>query len=249
MQNNDVKYYYITIVFSVNQIKQLRILFDSIKTFSTYKLIVYFISIDDNDSRLTYFKNNERVITKHLNNKLFLPSTYKPYVIIDAIKKNNIYSGLFINVSNIITKYCDDIFSITENIKEFPLSPLHESDIKSIPKYYMQNIGMSTEITQHYVKSSCILFKFSNLSFIKEWYINCLKSTFMSWDEICLNYTYWKHNCVDNYLPNINPNYESFYKNKDNTNEIYLYDSFTDYEIQKKLLTDLKDYYKKNDIL
>lgn len=103
---------------------------------------------------------------------------------------------------------------------------------------------MWTKITQRYVNSRCILFKYTNLSFIREWYISCNKSKFMSWDEICLNYTYWKNKCVNNYLENINPNYESFYKERAITNNIiYLYDSCEDYKIQKKLLEDLVQYY------
>lgn len=122
MQSNDTKYYYyITIVFRIYEIKNLEILLESIKTFSSNKLIVYLISIDSNDTRLIYLKKDKRVILKHIN-KLLLPSSYKPYVIIDAIEKNQIFCGLFINVNSIITKYCDDIFSLVEDIEKFPLS-------------------------------------------------------------------------------------------------------------------------------
>ena len=239
-------FYYVTFV-NNNKIylDLLEVLIESIKIFSKYSIIVYFVSVpNDIVSKFSREYGNKIVCRQIEDFGLISIYYYKPYIILDAIK-NGLENGFYIDVDNVITKYCDDIVSVLDKLTDIPISPIHPDDV-DIPKYYMQNLGLNTDRTQHYVHASCLLFKKSNLEFLKEWYNNCLKSRFAFWDETCLNCTYWKYNCKEHYLPIIDPYFDQFYSKSDNFNQIYTYHGCKDLSKQKKLLFDLIQYYKIN---
>jgi hypothetical protein len=219
----------------------LQVLIDSMKEFSKYSLIVYFVSVPDEKIEKIVKLNGDRIIPRKVNDQsLSSIYYYKPYVILHALK-NGLQSGFYLDVDNVITKNCDDIVSELSKIDKFPISPIHPDNV-DIPKYYMQNLGVNTERTQHYVHASCLLFKKSNYEFLKDWFANCLKSRFAFWDETCLNCTYWKNNCTSHYLPIIDPYFEQFYEGNI-SNQIYIYHGCKDVVKQKKLLQDLKNYF------
>jgi hypothetical protein len=245
MENKD-NFYYITFV-NNNKIylDLLEVLIESIQIFSKYSLIVYFVSVPNEIVSTFSKKYGDKIICRQIDDLHLLSIYYyKPYIILDAIK-NGLKNGFYIDTDNVITKYCDDVVSILDKIKDIPISPIHPDDV-DIPQYYMMNLGLNTRRTQHYVHASCLLFKKSNIDFLKEWYNNCLKSRFAFWDETCLNCTYWKYNCVDHYLPIIDPYFEQFYTKSGDSNQIYVYHGCKDVNKQRKLLVDLVKYYKTN---
>jgi len=226
----------------------LDVLLESIQIFSKYSIIVYFLSVPNDIIKNFINKYNDKIIPRRIDEDLGLVSIYyyKPYIIIDAIQNDLLESGFYIDVDNIITKYCDDVVSVLDKLNKIPISPIHPDNV-DIPKYYMENLGINTTRTQHYIHASCLLFKKSNIEFLREWYNNCLKSRYAFWDETCLNCTYWKYNCVEHYLPIIDPYFEQFYttNGKESMNQVYLYHGCKDSNKQRKLLVDLKEFYDK----
>lgn len=222
----------------------LRVLLESIKQFSKHSIIIYFLSVPDEiiSDVITPYEN--QVIVRKINIEdlnFFSIYYYKPFVIIDAIEKG-LENGFYIDTDNIITKHCDErvLVSLRRHFSNdaIPISPIHPDDV-DVPKYYMDNLGVK-ERTQHYVHASCLLFKKSNLEFLKLWFSYCLKSKYVFWDETCLNCTYWKYNCQLHYLPVIDPYFDQFYTKPNlNLKQVYLFHGCKDATEQKKLLENL----------
>ena len=236
MSNN---FSYVTFVNENEQyLELLEILIDSIKEFSKYSLIVYFVSVPNEKIEKIVEYGNGRVIARKIDDLGLLSIYYyKPYAILDSIK-NGLENGFYLDCDCVLTKNCDDITLELSKLDEVPISPIHPDDVE-IPKYYMQNLGLNTGRTQHYVHASCLLFKSSNHRFLNDWYENCLKSRFAFWDETCLNCTYWKYNCRSHYLPIIDPYFEQFYEGNV-SNYTLIYHGCKDPVKQRKLLNDLK---------
>ena len=238
---------------STTYLELLKVLLDSIQHFSTAPIIIYFISVPDDviSNLLSPYTSTIDITTRKINIEdlnFYSIYYYKPYVIIDAIEKG-LENGFYIDTDTIITPYCDENVkkSLTKNFPDdsIPLSPIHRYDI-DVPNYYMDNVEVK-ERTQHYIDASCLLFKKSNLEFLRMWFSFCLKSKYVFWDETCLNCTYWKYKCQLHYLPIINPYFDQFYTRKNsNLKHVYIFHGCKDAYQQKKLLLDL---IKKRDLL
>lgn len=221
----------------------LKVLLESIKQFSTKSIIIYFLSVPDDIIADVISPYESQVVVRKINVEdlnFYSIYYYKPFVIIDAIEKG-LENGFYVDTDNIITKHCDKnvLHSLQKHFTDeaIPISPIHPDDV-DVPGYYMNNLGVK-ERTQHYIHASCLLFKKSNLEFLKLWFSYCLKSKYVFWDETCLNCTYWKYNCKLHYLPVIDPYFDQFYTKSLNLKQIYLFHGCKDASQQKKLLEDL----------
>ena len=221
----------------------LKVLLESIKEFSKYPIIIYFLSVPDETIQdiISPYAKDKVIVRKLIESDLNFDSIYyyKPYAIIDAIEQG-LENGFYIDVDNIITRACDDgVLSHLKTLGDLiPISPIHPDEV-GVPKEYMDNLGVEKR-TQHYIHASCLLFKHTNIRFLKLWFIYCLKSRYVFWDETCLNCTYWKYNCESHYLPIIDPYFDQFYTNDSlKIDSIYLFHGCKEAVIQKKLLNDL----------
>ena len=232
-------FYYVTFVNYNNQyLNLLKSTVESVKQFSKYKLIIYFIDCPENISNDF---QHEKIIIKHINN-INLPNIYyyKPYVIIDAIK-NGVYTGYYIESDDILTPYADSLCEIANNLTDLPISPIHP-DFQQIPQLDFEVCGVNSP-TQHYIHGH-VCFKNTNLPFLEEWMYYCLEyNSFRNADETVLNMMYWKYGCQNHYLPIIDPYFEYFYTDDSTRKSAYSFHGAKDPEIQWKLFIDMKNYY------
>lgn len=219
----------------------LKVLLESIRKFSRYHIIVYFLSVPDDVIWSVVSPYEDIVIVRKLSQEtLNLTSIYyyKPYAIIDSIAKG-LTHGFYIDTDNIITPQCDQgVLSSLQTLSDVtPISPIHPDDVR-VPYYYMENLGVERK-TQHYVHASCLLYKSSHLPFLQTWYNYCLKSKYCFWDETCLNCVYWKYNCQNHHLPIIDPYFDQFYSSKDKNKGCWLFHGCKNPQEQRKLLVDI----------
>lgn len=209
----------------------------SVEKFSKYKIIVYCIDIPDDN----IFSNHEKVIVKHIRNvNLPIIYYYKPYIIIDAIESGLVKHGYYIESDDVITPFCDLIYNIAQKLDILPISPVHPDDV-IIPydNFRVSNVNK----TQHYIHAH-VLFKYTNLKFLKEWMELCMIYLFYrNADETALNLMYWKYNCKYHYLDIIDPWYECFYTDEKYKKIAYTFHGCKYPHIQKKLLDDMIQYY------
>jgi hypothetical protein len=213
---------------------------ESIKQFSTYKLLIYFIDCPQSISKEF---ENEKIIVKHINNtNLSNVYYYKPYVIIDSIK-SGLKSGYYIECDDVITPHTDSLYDIAQSLTNLPISPIH-TDFPDIPLDNFEICNVKTP-SQHYIHGH-VCFKNTNIDFLEEWLQLCLKyNNFRNADETALNMIYWKYNCINHYLPIIDPWYENFYLDNQYKNTAFTFHGCKDPKIQKQLLEDMIKYYKK----
>jgi hypothetical protein len=238
--------------FNENYINLMKITIESIETFSTKQLILYCIDFPnyfhiDNNIQKIFSNEKNQVIFRFINNmNLPIVYYYKPFIIIDAIKKGLNY-GYYIESDDVMTPFADDILETkSHKLNQFPISPIHPVDVE-IPKENYDIIGIQIK-TNHYIHAH-VLFCKNNLPFLEEWYENCLKSTnFKNADETVLNLMYWKYKLSNYHLGIIDPWYENFYTNPSYREKICSYHGCKDVIIQKKLLEDMKICFLKKNI-
>lgn len=233
-------FYYITFVnYNHQYLNLLKSTVESVKQFSKYQLIIYFVDCPDYISN--EFKH-EKIIIRHIDN-IKLPSIYyyKPYVIIDAIK-NGVQIGYYIESDDVLTPNADGLYKIAQNLTNLPISPIHP-DFPQIP-YSDFEICNVIGPSQHYVHGH-VLFKNTNIQFLEEWMHYCLKyNSFRNADETVLNMIYWKYGCQNHYLPIIDPWFEEFYTNESSRKSSCSFHGCKDPSVQLKLFEDMKIFYK-----
>lgn len=223
--NNNTKY-----------IELMKITIASVLKFSQFKFIIYCIDIP-----YKAFEDNERIEIRNIYIKLDNIYYYKPYVILDSIKKG-LKEGYYIESDDVLTPFADNLLTkYVKDLDNIPISPIHPDDYE-IPLSNMV-ICNSMVKTQNCIHGH-VLFNEKCENFIIEWLENCTKyNSYINADETVLNLMYWKYNCKNHYLPIIDPWYENFY-NKDN-NELIVctYHGCKDPNIQRKLLDDMIHRY------
>lgn len=241
-----MKFAYVTFVnYNLNYIQLMKVTIDSIKTFSSFPLILYCVDFPFNTNITDIFDNlSDQIIIRYINN-IHLQNIYyyKPYVILDVIK-NGLESGYYIESDDVMSPNADLILQQAlkqKKLNEFPISPIHPDDAE-IPKSNYDLVGVERK-TGHYIHAH-VLFTISNLKFVEEWLSYCLKSnTYRNADETVLNLLYWKHNLKNHHLDLIDPWYENFYTNPHNRNSICSYHGCKDALIARQLFEDMKKYY------
>jgi len=215
----------------------------SVIQFSKYKFIIYFI--DENENKDIFNEDfREQIIIRRIKEKLPNIYYYKPYIIIDAIKKG-LKSGYYIESDDVLTPMADNyLFNKMLDIKDIPLSPIHPSNY-IVQRNDINVVDSNLQITQEYIHGH-ILFNASCLPFIEEWFYHCMKSNyfFKNGDETVLNIMYWKYNCKNHYLKIIDPWYENFYNEPETRNIACTYHGCKDPDIQLKLFNDIKNELK-----
>lgn len=229
--------------YNENYIKLMKTTIDSVKEFSSYPLILYCIDFPLDIDIHTIFDNlTSQIIIRYINN-INLPVIfyYKPYIILDAIK-NGLNYGYYIESDDVLTPFADSILlKAAKKLHNYPISPIHPVDAK-IPDANCQILNI-TKKTNHYIHAH-VLFANTNLNFIEEWLQSCFKATtFENADETVLNLLYWKYELRNHHLDLIDPWYENFYTNPPTRNLVCSYHGCKDYNIQSKLLQDMKQYY------
>jgi hypothetical protein len=189
----------------------------SIERFSKYPIIVYCIDIPKEQNPFTESKH---CIIRNLSQTACIGDKnifyMKPYIIIDAIEQG-LQTGYYIEADDLLTPNGDSIINYVKNLDVYPISPI-DPDNKEISPAFMQHLKVVTK-TQPYVHAH-VLFKNTNLAFLKEWLANCLVSEGENWDESVLNCLYWKYKLTNHYLPLIDPYYTEFYNNDRLMNEV-----------------------------
>jgi len=180
----------------------------SVLHFSQYPLIVYCINFP---SHVTSFPKNERLILRFIEETSISNIYYfKPFVIDEALKQG-ILSGYYIESDDVLTPLADEyLVSNLSLISYIPLSPIHPDDV-IVPEEDMI-VGSCRKKSQHYTHGH-VLFTQDCFPFILQWLKICLSTShsFLNADETVLNMMYWKYNCINHYLPIIDPMYENFY--------------------------------------
>ena len=217
---------------------------DSVMKFSAHKFILYCVNFNGN----IVFRKYPNLIIRNITN-VSLSSIYyfKPYVIIDSIQ-SGLQHGYYIESDDVITPYCDSVYEIAKTLTNLPISPIHP-DEHLIPADDMKFLNITNK-TQGYIHAH-VVFKHSNINFIKEWFENCLKkNNYRNADETVLNCMYWKYKCENHFLGSplipCDPYYYQFYERPflRDVNHVYSFHGCKDPILQEKLFKDMSDYYK-----
>lgn len=219
----------------------MRTTIQSIKKFSRYPLILYYVTTQPTQHH-PFATDDDQLIVRVLHN-ISLPNIYyyKPYVIKDALQQG-LRGGYYIESDDVLTPLADDY--LTQHImgvQKIPLSPIHPDNV-DIPAIDYVMAGCA-ERTQFYVHGH-VLFTAECLAFITEWLDICLHSAGHSYrnaDETVLNMMYWKKKCTRHYLPIIDPWYEKFYQPKNNhyRHTAVTFHGCKDPDVQRRLLADM----------
>ena len=202
-----------------NYINLMKSTIKSVERFSKYPLIVYCVDIP---SETNPFMTSDKCIIRNLSQRCIANKNIyymKPYVIIDAIQKG-LKGGYYIESDDLLTPNGDSVLmELIEktDLTTYPISPIHPDD-PYISKFFMMKLDVPTK-TQHYIHAH-VLFKETNLPFLKEWLAGCLISEGENWDESVLNCMYWKYKLTNRYLPIIDPWYQNYYDNTNLINQV-----------------------------
>lgn len=237
-----MKFAYVSFV-NDNQlyIELMKTTIDSVLKFSKHVLIIYLVNVPENKVEKN-FPKSERIIYRHINNSLPSIYYYKPWIIIDSIRKG-LESGFYIEADDILTPNCDTMETIAESLSELPISQIHPSDCT--PSANILNTLGVIEKTQPYIHAH-VLFKNTNIKFLEEWLEDCMKVKELFWDESALNCMYWKYNCKNHYLPHDSPWHETFYSEPNTRSVRISYHGCKDPKIQRNLFNDMVEHYTSN---
>ena len=249
IENHDIvpiDFAYVTFVNeNVTYINLMKTTINSVLKFSKYKIIVYCINFDGNYT----FPFDDRLVIRNISN-VRLSSIYyfKPYVIMDSIRRG-LQHGFYIESDDVLTPFCDRVYDIAQNLQELPISPIHPvSHLLPLNDMIFLNVISKT---QGYIHAH-VVFKYTNLKFILEWFHECLKkNNFINADETVLNCMYWNYGCINHFLGNElfpnDPYYLQFYERPEirDMNHIFTFHGCKDPDEQKKLLDDMIMYYEK----
>jgi hypothetical protein len=236
-----MKFAYVSFVNeNANYIELMRTTIQSVRKFSKYPLILYFVVKDVSNYKIPYINHNyDELIIQVIEDKLLDVYYYKPYVIYNALE-NGLESGYYIESDDVLTGEADEILEeeMRRIEKGIPLSPIHPDDVE-MPRRDYEEAGC-VERTQHYVHGH-VLFDASCKDFVREWLALCMKSgyRYRNADETVLNMMYWKRNCRGYYMDIIDPWYETFYENEKKKRKVVSYHGCKDYRKQAKLLEDM----------
>ena len=221
-----------------NYIELMKSTIKSVEVFSKHPIIVYCVDMVPESCP---FDASEKCILRFISKPHDLINLYylKPYVIIDAILQG-LKSGYYIESDDLLTPVGDSIVKRAKYLDKFPISPIHPSIVK-VSEEYMRKLGVERQ-TQHYIHGH-VLFKDSNLPFLKEWLENCKKSEGEHWDETALNCTYWKHNLGNHYLEVIDPWYECIFENMKLICHCVTVHGCKDSNVHKETLHRMIEYY------
>jgi len=207
---NDNSFAYVSFVNNNDTyINLLKSTVKSVEAFSKYPIIVYCVDIPPENNPFT--ESNKCIVRNVSIASIQHKHIFymKPYVIIDAIEKG-LKSGFYLDADTLLTPHGDSIVSAVNSLDIYPISPKHSERDVIVPQSYMEHLKVY-EKTQHYIHAANLLFKYTNLTFLKEWLENCLISEGEDGDETVLNCMYWKHGLKNHYLDVINPSYQNFY--------------------------------------
>lgn len=195
-----MKFAFVTFV-NNNQkyIDLLSVMVKSVLLFTRHSIIVYFISVPENIRRT--IPENDRVFHKQVSAVLPGIYSYKPYVILNALY-SGLETGYLLEADDIVTPNINLVPIVAGSLDEFPISPIHPSDVH--PKA-CERFGITK--TQPYIHGH-LCFSVKNLKFLQNWYALTQEITNENWDETALNLTYWKSGATDHYLPIVDPYFE-----------------------------------------
>ena len=205
-----MQFAYVSFVnYNQNYIELMKTTILSVIHFSKHPFIVYCVNFPTTTAN---FCSDERLILRFITDDTVTNIYYyKPFVIADALKQG-LLSGYYIESDDVLTPFADDyLLSKLSLISYIPLSPIHPDDV-TIPHEDMI-VASCTQKTQHYIHGH-VLFTDNCLPFIIQWLQICMTAShhsFRNADETVLNIMYWKYNCVNHYLPIIDPWYQNFY--------------------------------------
>lgn len=240
-----MQFAYVSFVnYNYNYINLMQTTILSVLHFSKHPFIVYCINFPS--SYVSSFPKNEKLILRFIQDtSISNVYYYKPFVIADALKQG-LLSGYYIESDDVLTPLADYFLeSKLPLISYIPLSPIHPDDVIISDEDMI--VGSCQQKTQHYIHGH-VLFTHNCLPFIIQWLQICMSSShsFRNADETVLNIMYWKYNCVNHYLPIIDPLYENFYDlnyHRSNPN-ICTFHGCKNSQEQYKLFLDMKELFR-----
>tara|TARA_Y100000591_G_C21770285_1_gene665199 strand:+ start:145 stop:888 length:744 start_codon:yes stop_codon:yes gene_type:complete len=230
--------------------KLTEIMIESVHLFSKYKIILYCINFD----KPIYYNKYPNLICKTIEKSSDVNIYYmKPKIICDAIINMNVTNGIYIEADDILNYNIDHLFNQCNNIKNYPLCPIHPRDPNN-QQVIMNKLDVKYK-SMPYVHAH-IIFSYTCYEFINEWYKTCidLGNIGLNWDETILNVLLWKYNNQDYITKSYDPyftcvydfdSYKEKYPEYANLQfeEIMMFHGCKNYNEAKKILNILKNIY------
>lgn len=178
----------------------LKVLLDSVKAFSTRKIVVFGLNADIPFSTDEY----PCLIKKRIDVDLKKVSAYhwKPRILLES----GVRYGIYIDSDLILNEGVDELFKQCRQVKDYPVCPIHPSDPDDVYDL-MEALGVTNK-SMHYVHNDQIMFNESCRPFIEEWLITGIayQHLAINHDEKVLNVLLWKHGATQ-YAESTDPFY------------------------------------------
>lgn len=220
----------------------IKILLESVKAFSTRKIVVFGLNAD------VPFSTDEYpcLIKKRIDVDLEQVSAYhwKPRVLLECGVKYAIY----IDADLILNAGVDSLFELCREAKQFPICPIHPNDPNDQGNL-MKALGVAKK-SMPYVHNDQIIFSEECRPFIEEWLFTGITYQHLAprHDEKVLNVLLWKHGAT-RYAESTDPYFESvndYVAGKLPGKNCYMFHGCKNMSRARKVLDLLIAYHQKN---